>query len=245
MYTYLNNFFDNYYTILYNCQYYLSKLILFSNNSSILLLALISFIFGFVTVLTPCFISIIPLTLSYFSVQQNSLVNIIIFSLGLSTSSCVFILSTNVIGFYSILSRFSLLSKLFTIVLSLDFMNIISFSNIYTFLKLPKNINFNENIFLNTYCIGLMMGFSALPCNTSIFFIISFLVNNIHDIFILSMYFFIYIIGFITPLFLILTFKLYSTNVTFLSGFWNLISYFAGSFLFIFSLSSLLDFLLF
>nr|YP_009395514.1 thiol:disulfide interchange protein [Vertebrata isogona]ARW64531.1 thiol:disulfide interchange protein [Vertebrata isogona] len=244
MYIYLNNFFDNYYTIFYYCQYYLYKLILFSNNSSTLLLILIFFIFGFITVFTPCFISMIPLVLSYVSIQGNSLINIAIFSLGLSTSSFIFILSTNIIGFYTILSKFTLFSYLFTIVLSLNLLNIINFSNIYTFFKIPKNVTFYQNTFLNTYFIGLIMGLSALPCNTSIFFIMSFLVNNIHNTLTLITYFFIYIIGFIAPILLIFSFKLYFTGLNIFSGFWNLVSSCAGSFLFIFSLFSLLNLLL-
>nr|YP_009396535.1 thiol:disulfide interchange protein [Vertebrata australis]ARW65721.1 thiol:disulfide interchange protein [Vertebrata australis] len=241
MYIDLNVFFDRYSIILYYCQYYLSKLILLSNNSSSLFLILIFFIFGILTVFTPCFISMIPLAFSYISVRGNSLTNIVIFSIGLSTSSFIFILSTNVIGFYLFVGKFALFSNLFTILLSLDLMNIISFSSIYNSLKLPKNISFNKNIFLNTYFIGLIMGFSALPCNTYIFFILSFLLKNIDNILTLFMYFFIYIIGFISPVLLIFSFKLYFTSLKMLSYFWDFISSFGGSFLFIFSLFSLLN----
>nr|YP_009122275.1 thiol:disulfide interchange protein [Vertebrata lanosa]AJH66033.1 thiol:disulfide interchange protein [Vertebrata lanosa] len=241
VHTYFNNFFDNYYIILYYCQYYLSKLILLSHNSSSLLLILIFFIFGSMTVFTPCFISMMPLALSYVLAKGNFLINIIIFSLGLSTSSFIFLLLVSIIGSYTFVSKFALFSNVFTILIALDLMKIISFSNIYSFLRLPKNILFDQSTFFHTYFIGLIIGFSALPCNTSTFFIISFLSKNIHNILTLFIYLFTYTLGFISPLFLIFSFKLYSTSLNLLSGFWNFIYSFAGSFFFIFSLFSLLN----
>nr|YP_009394475.1 thiol:disulfide interchange protein [Vertebrata thuyoides]ARW63037.1 thiol:disulfide interchange protein [Vertebrata thuyoides] len=241
MFSYINNFFDNYYTALYYCQYYLSKLILSSNNSSNFLLILVFFIFGFITVLTPCFISMIPLAISYVSVQGNSLINIVIFSLGLSTSSFIFILLTNIIGLYTIISKFALFSNLFLIILSLDLMNIVNLSAIYAFLQLPQLTSFNQNILFSNYLIGLIMGFSSLPCNTSIFLIVSFIFNSINNTYMLFMYFGIYILGSMAPLLTIFGFKLYSNSLNLLSNFWTLVSSLAGSFLFIFSLFSLMD----
>nr|YP_009394685.1 thiol:disulfide interchange protein [Polysiphonia elongata]ARW63247.1 thiol:disulfide interchange protein [Polysiphonia elongata] len=240
MFISINNFSGKYETLLYYSQYYFAKFMLLSSSSNVFVLFIVFICLGFFTVFTPCFLSILPLSLSYISVRRNSLLDITSFICGLLTSFLSLVISFNTLNSYSFFGSLPIISNFFIILLSLDLMDIIDLSKIYFIANSFFDVFYNKNIVLQCYFTGLIIGFSSLPCNSSILFIINFLVKNINISFYLFFYFLAYSIGLILPLLLIFSFRLYSLNFQVFSSFWYLFNRFAGSFLFIISLLSFL-----
>lgn len=237
---YVSDLFNRYYMLLYYLQYYLSKFLLNNNNSSSLILFVVFFILGILTILSPCFISILPLSFSYLSSRDSSLRNILLFIFGILTSFVLLVGLTNTIGSYVFLTKLPLIFNLFLVVISLDLMNILNFSNIFSSLNPIINFSDNKSVIFQNYLAGLFIGLSVLPCNTSIFFIVIFLMKSMNNL--LYFYSFIYFLGCVTPLLFIFSIKL--PNVRFNSysflSISNLTSYISGAFLLIFSIFSIL-----
>lgn len=236
----LNFIFDKYYITLYYLQYYFSQLIVSSNESSIWLLIIVFMLLGFLTIVTPCFLSMLPLTMSYISYQNNSLNSAFLFILGLLTSFLFVTKFFNIVSMYSSSSKFSIFFSLFMILISLDLMKILNLSKIYSRISSLMNLSNNSDNFFQKYLIGLIIGFSSLPCNTSILFIFNFLISNIANTSSLIVYIAAYFLGIIIPIILIFSLNFYSVTLGLLSTFWSLLNTFTGSLLFIGSLLSLL-----
>nr|YP_009399847.1 thiol:disulfide interchange protein [Tolypiocladia glomerulata]ARW69666.1 thiol:disulfide interchange protein [Tolypiocladia glomerulata] len=244
MTTLLDQFLDFYYKFFYYSQYFFSKLVLASNSTDDFNTILVFFLFGFTTVFTPCFISIIPIGLSYVSNQNSSLFNTIIFILGLLTSSFVMLLLTNIADLYILFSKLPLLSNIFLFLVALDLIKIINLSKLYSLFTLPVKISLNQSIYIQIYFTGLIIGFSVLPCNTSLFILLSFLIKNTNSIFSVLLYIFIYTLGFTLPLLLVFNLNLYNLNLHIFSRLYNFLYSFGSSLLVINSVSSLLKLLL-
>lgn len=232
--------FNKYYILLYYSQYHLSRLISSYNDSISLTLFIAFFLLGVSTIFTPCFISILPMSFSYMSSRNNSLLSILVFIFGISTSLLFLLVFANTLGFYVVLSRLPLLFNILLLLISLDLMKIFSFFNFFSFVSSSGTFNMNKSLILQNYVSGLFIGFSSLPCNTSIFFIITFLINNTRSS--LYLYVFVYFLGFTVPLLFILSLKLpsISPNYYFISSLSNSTSYISGSFLLILSLFSIM-----
>lgn len=240
MVIFINNLSSKYETILYYLQYYFAKFMLLSSSSNVFVLFIFFICLGAVTVFTPCFLSILPISLSYISCRSNSLLAITLFVCGLLTSFLSLIISANTLSLYSFFISLPAISNLFMILLSLDLMDIFDLSKIYLMFNSFFHVFYNKNIVLRIYFTGLIIGFSSLPCNSSILFIINFLVKNINSTLYLFLYFLAYSIGLVLPLILIFSFRLYSLNFQFFSRFWHFFNRFSGSFLLIISLLSFL-----
>nr|YP_009394264.1 thiol:disulfide interchange protein [Leptosiphonia brodiei]ARW62826.1 thiol:disulfide interchange protein [Leptosiphonia brodiei] len=233
-------FVDKYETILYYFQYYFSKFVLSSSISNIIILLIVFVFLGILTIFTPCFVSILPLSFSYISYGNNTVNNIIFFICGILTSFLLFILSSNTISSHTFFAKLPILSSSFMVLLSLDLMNILDLSKAYFIFNSFFKIFEKKNIKFETYFTGLMIGLSSLPCNTSILVLFNFLVKNINNTFHLFLYYFAYLTGIVIPLFLIFSLKLYSLSANIFSSFWFFFNRFAGSLLLVVSLSSLL-----
>jgi len=236
----LDCIFDKYYITLYYLQYYFAQLIVSSDQSSIWLLIIVFMLLGFLTIVTPCFLSMLPLTISYISYQNNSFNSAFLFIFGLLTSFLSVVKFFNVVSVYAVSSKFSILFSLLMILISLDLMKILSLSKLYSMISSLINLSNNTDNAFQKYLVGLIIGFSSLPCNTSILFIFNFLVTNIANTSSAIVYITAYFFGLILPIVLIFSLNFYSVTLGLLSTFWSLLNTLTGSLLFIGSLLSLL-----
>nr|YP_010619015.1 Thiol:disulfi de interchange protein [Pterosiphonia complanata]WAX03028.1 Thiol:disulfi de interchange protein [Pterosiphonia complanata] len=236
----LYDLFDNYYTFFYIVQKQLSSLLFMLSNGQNIVFSILLFFLGLITIFTPCFLSLLPLALSYINSKTNYDLNIIAFITGLLTSVIFLIVFTHLFSFSVFIYKLPLLSYFILIVVSLDLMKILNISKVsFHFNQYISRYSY-RNIFVQSYFIGLIIGFSSLPCNTSIIIIVTFLVNNLNNIFLFLLYLLIYISGCLFPLLLILKIKFNYKNFSFLFFIWQFIFPVSGSFIFVFSCFSLL-----
>nr|YP_009392814.1 thiol:disulfide interchange protein [Caloglossa intermedia]ARW61376.1 thiol:disulfide interchange protein [Caloglossa intermedia] len=202
----LNNFLSYFETALYNLQHRIAFLLLQKTDIFQANIFFLFFFAGIITVLNPCFVSIIPIGISYLNnyrlqVYKN------IFALGLITSILVTIL---IISFFSYnyflyLTHIPFLSLTVLIVLSLNLLQVLNFSY---YLSTPSN-NMNRivnksGVFLQCYFSGFIIGFTTVPCSSPIFTIMHFLLYNSSKIFVSLTYLTAYFFGCLLPLFIIL-----------------------------------------
>nr|QCI09039.1 Thiol:disulfide interchange protein [Inkyuleea mariana] len=198
---------------------------------------------GILTSVNPCFISIIPLSLSYISSTNTANFDKNFFISGLINSFVILILITNFISSKYVLFKIAIpiLSSLLMILVALNLLQILNFT--YFFIHLN-----NTNIKLifkgprfKSYIIGSIIGFSVLPCSTTIMIIISFWLS--HSIYIIYglIYLLIYILGCIIPIFILLNLRLLNLNLDFISQLWNIIISISGSIILGLGLFSLLE----
>nr|YP_009399438.1 thiol:disulfide interchange protein [Dictyomenia sonderi]ARW69044.1 thiol:disulfide interchange protein [Dictyomenia sonderi] len=237
----LYDFVDKYYVFFYALQKQWSSLFFLLINEQSIFFFILLFLLGLITIFTPCFLSLLPLALSYIhSKKTYSGLNISLFIAGLLTSFVILIGFTNLVSFPVVIYKLPLFSYFFLILVALDLMKIL---NILTF-NFPFNkylsMFYYNSSFLQSYVIGLIIGFSSLPCNTSILVIVTFLVNNLNNIFLVLLSVFVYLAGCILPLLLILNIEFDYHNFPFLLFIWKSVFPVSGSFLFIFSCFSLL-----
>nr|YP_009393240.1 thiol:disulfide interchange protein [Symphyocladiella dendroidea]ARW61802.1 thiol:disulfide interchange protein [Symphyocladiella dendroidea] len=236
----LYDFLDNYYIFFYALQQKLYSLLFVSSNQQSFLLAILLFFLGLITVFTPCFLSLLPLVLSYINSKKNYGLNISLFITGLLTSFFILILCTNLVSFSFFIDKLPVFSYLILIVVALDLMKILSISKLNIPFSQYIFISSADNMFLQSYLMGLVIGSSSLPCNTSIIIVVTFLVNNLNSIFLFSLYLFIYLSGCVFPLLLIVTIEFNYNNFSLFFFIWKSIFPVSGSFLFVFSCLSLL-----
>ena len=159
----------NYITIIFYLlqkQIYLS-LLLESNHFNILkVMSLI--LIGIFTSITPCFLSVAPTLISYTNFLSISFFRKKIFYLGV-LSSFIIIIATFYYGSYQLRYIFTSLPifiAIFFIILGLNLLEIFNFSidiNILQFYQLNQ-----LNVLIQSYLLGCLIGFSALPCNASL-----------------------------------------------------------------------------
>nr|YP_010619207.1 Thiol:disulfi de interchange protein [Amplisiphonia pacifica]WAX03220.1 Thiol:disulfi de interchange protein [Amplisiphonia pacifica] len=236
----LYDFFDNYYIFFYTLQKQLSYLLFVSSNEQVILLSMLLFFFGLITIFTPCFLSLLPLALSYIHSKKNYGLNVIVFIAGLLTSFVSLIAFTNLFSFSIFIYNVPLFSYLILMLVSLDLMKILSISKLNIPFGQYISMSSSDNIFLQSYLMGLIVGSSSLPCNTSIIIVVTSLVNNLNNIFLVLLYLIIYLAGCLFPLLLILKIKINYNNFSFLLFIWKSVFPVSGSFLFVFSCLSLL-----
>nr|YP_009399237.1 thiol:disulfide interchange protein [Kapraunia schneideri]ARW68843.1 thiol:disulfide interchange protein [Kapraunia schneideri] len=234
------NLFDNYYVALYYVQYYFYSLILLSNQSNFFLLLLLFLLLGILTVLTPCFLSLLPIGLSYITSRNDSFNSIALFISGMLTSFLFVFIFIDTITVYISVNQLPFFSNFLILILGLDLMNVLDISKVYLSLNSLINISSQKNLLLQKYLTGLIIGLSVLPCNTSILFIFNFIIRNINNAVSLTIYFVVYLLGLIMPLVIIFIFKLYSLGIKYLSSVWYVFNSLLGFFLFTSSLFSLL-----
>nr|ARW69249.1 thiol:disulfide interchange protein [Polysiphonia sp.] len=236
----LHDFFYNYYFVTYTIQQYLYSYVFSLGVSQSIVLSLILLFFGMLTVFTPCFVSILPLALSYFNSQSTCRFNLLMFVIGLMTNFIFFILFSNLFSSFVFTHYLSVLSYLLLSLVGLDLMGVLSFSILISHVSRHVITFFDNTYIFFSYFMGLVIGFSSLPCNTSILLIVTFLVRNVDNVFVAFLYLLIYLIGCIVPLILILNFKFVSINSSLLFFLEQSFSSLIGSLIFIYSCFSLL-----
>nr|ARW60534.1 thiol:disulfide interchange protein [Polysiphonia sp.] len=236
----LYDLFDTYYIAIYRIQQYLSSYFFGLSTSQSIFTSIFLFFLGFITLFTPCFISLLPLALSYVNSKSNYNFNILLFVIGLLTSFAFFIISTNLVSLSFFVYKLPIFSYCILLLVALDLMKILPFFYISSYLNYYIPVFSYNNTVLQSYFLGLIIGFSSLPCNTSILLIVMFLVKNISNKFFSFLYLSIYLSGSILPLLFILKVKLNYSKFSSLLFFWKLIFPMSGSFIFIYSCISLL-----
>jgi len=235
-----SDFFDIYYSVFYGTQKYFSSILLSLSMLSNNYLFIFIFFLGIFTVITPCLVSIFPLALSYITYKQNDKLNITVFIIGICTSIMVLILSANSLSFSFLVYKLPLLSYLILIMISLNLMKILNFPSFTKLLSKYFNYTNSNDSLLQSYLMGFVISSSSLPCNTSFILIFTFLLQNTNSAIYMLLYLIIYFMGCVVPLFLLFQLKFNYKVFFMLSYFWKIIFPISGSFLFIFSLFSLL-----
>nr|YP_009395718.1 thiol:disulfide interchange protein [Herposiphonia versicolor]ARW64698.1 thiol:disulfide interchange protein [Herposiphonia versicolor] len=234
------NWFDSYYILFYSIQKYISSLLFSLDTLGNSYLILCVFFLGLFTVFTPCLVSLLPLVFSYVNSKQNDGLNIYIFIIGIITSIVFFIISTNLLNFSFIVYKLPIFSYILLFIISLNLMEVLIFSEINPlFEKYLNNLVFQNSLF-QSYLMGLIIGSSALPCNTSLLLILNFILQKTNSMFFTFLYLVFYFFGFSLPLLFISTIQLSDKNFFIFSFIWKFILPLTGSFIFIFSCFSLL-----
>nr|YP_009654301.1 thiol:disulfide interchange protein [Pleurostichidium falkenbergii]QCH39588.1 thiol:disulfide interchange protein [Pleurostichidium falkenbergii] len=240
----LSRLFNQYYMVLYSIQQYLSwRLFLLSVSHSVFF-SIFLFCFGLITIFTPCFISMLPLAISYINTKRNNQLSASIFTGGLITSFTTLIVITKLISSSLLVYKLPILSYFTLILVSLDLMQIIDLSKIANPITKSFSNNCNNNTFLQSYLMGIVIGSSSIPCNTSLVLLVISLINNINNLLLVIIYLLIYLFGCICPLFFIFRIKFNYKNFPILSFIWQIFFPLSGSFIFIFSCFSLLKVIL-
>lgn len=229
--------------VLYNLHHRIAFLLLEITNSFEIKTFFLFFLAGLLTVLNPCFISIIPLSVSYLnSYKQQIYKNIFVF--GLVTSMLVTILITNFIShnYFIYLTRIPLLSLVILIFLSLNLLQILNFSSYFTILSTnTKWITSQGNLWIQCYFVGLVIGFTTIPCSSPTLTIIHFWLYSSSKMFIFFAYISSYFIGCILPMLLILYIFINYLQASILVYVSNTVTPLMGFFILTFSLFFLLE----
>jgi len=226
----MTNFFYDYDIYFFILQQKITFLI-FSSNISFSPLILILFIFaGLLTTMNPCFLSLIPLSISYINSSKNQKKYKNIFILGLFTSFTLVILLSAIVSYSSFkyLVNIPFISFFILIVLSLNLLQVINLSS--SLIKIDfTNIFLYKNFFyIKNYTTGFIIGFSSIPCSSPIILLVHFLLSNYNNLFLLFIYLTSYFLGCTVPI--ILCFYLFVDYLQ-LKAFqliWNLLTPFAG-----------------
>ena len=229
---------DQYQILTYFLYQNIYKFLFFSYYSTSFVFFGILFILGFLTVFTPCFMSMLPLIFTYTYVSQHQTFSKYLCVAGIMTSICFTLFigtSLNVYFIYSILPTFS---SLFLVLVSLNLMNVTDFTFITSFFYSNFRIANGININLKGYLSGLIVGVSSIPCNTSIILLITFILKKPSSL--SSLYLLIYLMGCLLPLLVIINITFDYIRLHPLLKFLEIVFPLGGSVLLLFSFFTLL-----
>nr|QCI08316.1 Thiol:disulfide interchange protein [Ptilothamnion sphaericum]QCI08336.1 Thiol:disulfide interchange protein [Ptilothamnion sphaericum] len=237
-------FLENYELFLY---IFKSKIysFLISSISHISLYSIIIFFFlGFITSLTPCLISVIPFSLAYINMSRQNYYYKNFFLLGLISSTLLIMFLFNAIN-YQYLNYFDNIPIVFSLVLCLLSLNLLQVVNLSALSMYIDNI-FNsllkgDNLILYNYLNGFAIGLSALPCSSSIIFIISFWLFSSINLLTTLFYLITFILGYIISILLIFNLAFNYTNLFVVSYMWELVMPLSGFVILTFSLLNILE----
>nr|YP_010937606.1 disulfide interchange protein [Palisada intermedia]WKW95674.1 disulfide interchange protein [Palisada intermedia] len=193
---------------------------------------------GILTVLTPCFISMFPILITYVNSTTNQVFNKALFVLGVISSVLFILLISNSINLYSFVDKLPILSSLFLICIALNLMQVLDLlfvpKILYSLLSRIETLDIN----VQSYMTGILIGFASAPCNTSIILLFTFLIKHESNNVFVLLYLFVYLLGFFLVLITLLNVNINFNNSNFycLTLLWDLIFPLSGSILFIFSL---------
>ena len=227
-------------TNFYYLDQYISRLLSLEINKLTPITLFIIIISGFFTSFNPCFISLIPLSISSVSTTTNNFNKTFFFILGLIISLFVVITTTYYISYkyFWIIKTLPIISSILIIILGLYSLKII---NIYILPKQLQNlIETNNNNSANMF-IGSIIGLTSTPCSTPILATILLWISSTSNFLTGFIYIVFYLVGIIIPLivilFLINTYK----SVNLFNKIWYYYVEFSGSILLGIGILSLLN----
>nr|QCI06352.1 Thiol:disulfide interchange protein [Dictyurus purpurascens] len=237
------NFLSNYELILYNLQQKIIFLLYLRSNFITFDIIFLLLFAGILTTITPCFLSVLPLILSYLSFSSNFLISQNLFILGLCTNLFLITISINFLSYNYLyyLTNVSFISFFILLLISLNLLQVLDLSVFFKFIFTKKNIWFSSKNFFNSYLMGLIFGFTVLPCSTPIILIINFWLYHINQVWISFFYLVLYFFGSILPLVFIFNFFTSYVQIYVISFLWNLITPILGFIILTISTFSFLD----
>nr|YP_009392185.1 thiol:disulfide interchange protein [Osmundaria fimbriata]ARW60747.1 thiol:disulfide interchange protein [Osmundaria fimbriata] len=234
-------FLDRYEVFIYSLQYSLYQLLSWQNSIGYWWFICIFFCVGLTTIFTPCFISMLPLIFSYLNSNGSYQISKSFFIFGVVNSVLFMFLVSHFFNLYFLVNKLSILSHLLLLLISLNLMQIIDFSFLLKifYLNFPSK-TMRYNFPAQSYLVGLIIGVSSIPCNTSIIFLVTSWLSRISNVFFLFIYLFVYLLGCLLPLIIIFSIKYTYKSFSRFTFIWNILVSSGGSFIFVSSLLSLL-----
>ena len=176
---------------------------------------------GIFTSITPCFLSVAPLLISYTNFLRISFLRKKMFYLGL-LSSFIIIIAAFYYGSYQLSYIFislPIVIAIFFIILGLNLLGIFNFSidiNILQFYQLNQ-----LNILIQSYLLGCLIGFSALPCNASLILTTVLWLSKIDNTVQAGINLIIYVFGCLIPFIVVLYIPVNSLKVNTFVNLWS------------------------
>ena len=132
---FLNNLLDQYQILIYLFYQNFYKVIFTNYHSISFLFFIVMTILGSVTIITPCFISMFPMLLSYIYSTENIEFNKYLFIFGILSSIFFLLFFSNFINIYFIYQQLPVLSSFILILISLNLISMTrgKFSNFNDF----------------------------------------------------------------------------------------------------------------
>lgn len=227
----------------YYYQQQICNLININTHTSGILSYLFIFISGLITTLNPCFLSILPISLSYLSMKNSQNVEKLSFTLGIFTSFIFLLLITHILSYryHALLSSIPIISSFIIIVLGLSFLQIINLSILDVSNFNTKQLILIENSFFQDYFAGLFCSLTTLPCSTPIILTVLFWLSHANSFVLSIIYLLTYLIGAFISIFTLITFTYNSFNKFFILKFWNILFPVSGFIILFNGTLSLLD----
>nr|QCI04221.1 Thiol:disulfide interchange protein [Anotrichium furcellatum] len=169
------------------------------------------FAMGIITSLTPCFISVVPISFAFINSDRKNAMHKNNFIIGLCISLFIFLFVVNIFNYKYInyISNVPIISLFFMVFVALSFLQIIDLSIFTNKLSIfLSNIKHPKEDNISTYISGVLVGISTLPCTSPIIYIIAFWISHSISIFFSLTYLITYMLGYIASILLIF-------NVTF------------------------------
>nr|QJH88194.1 dsbD [Pterocladia lucida] len=205
------------------------KIISLELHSLTPLISILFIISGVLTSINPCFITIIPLSISYISSQQNRTIKLVYFLIGLITSLIILTLSIYYLNHQLnwIIKSLPALSSILTVILGLFLLEIYSIKTLPT--TIQNIININENHGINDIIMGIIIGLASTPCSTPIMTTILFWISHSSQFTLGLIYISFYIIGLVIPIIAIINLTINYKELDFLNLIWNKVIPLGGS----------------
>ncbi|CAM3147985.1 cytochrome c biogenesis protein CcdA [Streptobacillus felis] len=127
---------------------------------------LLIYIFGIMSFLTPCFMSIIPIYLTILTKKGNKLLNVALFFIGLSTTFVLMGLSFSFIGIYIKKDIFRIIAGIYILFMGLIQLEIFN-NKFFDRIKMIKIKDDYTNSYYYSYILGFTFSMGWIPCITS------------------------------------------------------------------------------
>nr|YP_010155911.1 cytochrome c biogenesis protein transmembrane region [Cumathamnion serrulatum]QQY85302.1 cytochrome c biogenesis protein transmembrane region [Cumathamnion serrulatum] len=233
--SFIFNLWYQYEVFLYNLEQQIASFLFLEITVIKPVIILVLFFSGILTSLTPCFISIIPLSISYINSNYNGYNHKNVLLLGILTSLFIIIFSTSFAnyGFLIFFKHIPFISFFILMIIALDLLQVLSLSNYFNSLYLNKlsTDSFYNNSIFKSYFTGCIIGFTTAPCSSPIILLINFWLHHSNQALFSSIYLIIYLLGCIIPLILLFNIVLNYLQLYILTYIWNIIVPCMGCFL--------------
>ncbi len=236
--------FESISTQLYHLQQLANQLVSSQLNQVSIFSVGIIFLTGLVTSLTPCMLSMLPLTVAYIGGYENkgkfsSFLQSTYFALGLATTLAILGIFAALLGkvYGQIGIGLPIFVSTIAIIMGLNLLEIIP-------LKFP-NFDLGASIketlpdSVKSYLLGLTFGLVASPCSTPVLITLLAYVGSSQNTVLSSVFLLSYAIGYVFPLILAGTFTGTIKNFLNLRGFTQWINPLSGGILLVFGIFSL------
>nr|UAD87108.1 thiol:disulfide interchange protein [Gracilaria pacifica] len=225
----------------YNIEQHLYNILASQINSFHPTIFIFLIISGLLTSFNPCFLSTIPISLSYIYGEKLTSNNKTIFMFGILSSTILFIIIFQIldIQYEYLLHIFPLLSYITTTLISLNLLQILEFNNSFNY---PNNLyhklSFTSSLY--KYVTGLIIGISSSSCTTPILLIILFWISSCKSWLLGIIYTTTYLLSYTLPIYLIINHNINFNQINKWPLIWNNVTFFSGCSMLGYSIFSLL-----